>query len=179
MKGVELLSGSCAGASAFRLGRQLHGHALKTNFASDIIVGSAILDTYAKCGRMTEAQKLFNLFPTRNLQSFNAIIIGYAESDQGFQAFQLFQLLLKSDVGFDEISLSGAFSACAVMEGYLEGIQVHALAAKSTFESNICVANAILDMYGKSGSLPESCRVFYEMERRDDMETLDLMIWKP
>lgn len=158
---------SCAGVSAFRLGRQLHGHALKTNFASDMIVGTAILDMYAKCGRMTEAQKLFNFFPIRNLQSFNAIIIGYAQSYQGFQALQLFQILLKSDLGFDEISLSGAFSSCAVIEGYLEGIQVHALAVKSTFESNICVANAILDMYGKSGALAEACRIFYEMERRD------------
>ncbi|XP_022727509.1 pentatricopeptide repeat-containing protein At3g02330, mitochondrial [Durio zibethinus] len=158
---------SCSGLSAFRFGRQLHGHALKTNFASDLIVGTAILDMYAKCGNITEAQKIFNLFPIRNLQSFNAIIIGYAQSDQGFQALHLFQLLLKSDLGFDEISLSGAFSACAVMKGYLEGVQVHALAVKSTFESNVCVANAILDMYGKSGALAEACRIFYEMERRD------------
>ncbi|XVE78612.1 hypothetical protein DITRI_Ditri13aG0160100 [Diplodiscus trichospermus] len=158
---------SCAGLSAYRSGMQLHGHALKTNFATDIIVGTAILDMYAKCGSMSEAQKIFNLFPIRNLQSFNAIIIGYARSDQGFQALNLFKLLLKSDLGFDEISLSGAFSACAVMKGYLEGVQVQGLAVKSTFESNICVANAILDMYGKSGALAEACRVFYEMERRD------------
>ncbi|XWS75609.1 hypothetical protein CRYUN_Cryun01aG0105700 [Craigia yunnanensis] len=158
---------SCAGFSAFRLGRQLHGHTLKTSFASDLIVGTAILDTYAKCGSMTEAQKIFNLFPIRNLQSFNAIIIGYARSDQAFQALHLFQLLLKSDLGFDEISVSGAFSACAVIKGYSDGVQIHALAVKSTFESNICVANAILDMYGKCGALAEACHIFYEMERRD------------
>lgn len=157
----------CAGFSAFRLGRQLHGHSLKTNFASDLIVGTAILDMYAKCGSMTEAQKMFNLFPIRNLQSFNAIIVGYAQSDQAIRALHLFQHLLESDLGFDEISLSGAFSACAVVKGYLEGVQVHALAVKTTCESNICVANAILDMYGKSGALAEACRGFYEMERRD------------
>nr|KJB48240.1 hypothetical protein B456_008G059500 [Gossypium raimondii] len=158
----------CAGFSAFRLGRQLHGHALKTNFASDLIVGTAILDMYAKCGSMTEAQKIFNLFPIHNLQSFNAIIIGYAQSDdQAIRALHLFQHLLESDLGFDEISLSGAFSACAVIKGYLEGVQVHALAVKTTCESNICVANTILDMYGKSGALAEACRIFYEMERRD------------
>ncbi|XVF31646.1 hypothetical protein REPUB_Repub17cG0009000 [Reevesia pubescens] len=158
---------SCAGSSAFRLGRQLHGHALKTNFALDLIVGTAILDMYAKCGSMTEAQKIFNLFPIRNLQSFNAIIIGYAQSEQGFQALLLFKLLLKSNLGFDEITLSGGFSACAVIKGYSSGVQIHALAVKSTFESNICVANAILDMYGKCGALAEACHVFYEMQRRD------------
>ncbi|KAL4311109.1 hypothetical protein GQ457_01G036910 [Hibiscus cannabinus] len=158
---------SCAGFSAFWLGMQLHGHSLKTNFASDLIVGTAILDMYAKCGSMIEAQKIFNLFPIHNLQSFNAIIIGYAQSCQAIQALHLFRHLLTSDLGFDEISLSGAFSACAVIKGYLEGVQVHALAVKTTLESNICVANAILDMYGKSGALAEACRVFYEMEKRD------------
>ncbi|KAK8494994.1 hypothetical protein V6N13_100035 [Hibiscus sabdariffa] len=158
---------SCAGFSAFWLGTQLHGHSLKTNFASDLIVGTAILDMYAKCGSMIEAQKIFNLFPIHNLQSFNAIIIGYAQSCHAIQALHLFQHLLTSDLGFDEISLSGVFSACAVIKGYLEGVQVHALAVKTTLESNICVANAILDMYGKSGALAEACRVFYEMEKRD------------
>ncbi|OMO75784.1 hypothetical protein COLO4_25877 [Corchorus olitorius] len=158
---------SCAGFSALKLGRQFHGHALKNDFGLDPIVGTAILDMYSKCGSLTDAQNLFNLLPIRNLQSFNAIIIGYAQNDQGFQALHLFQLLLKSDLDFDEISLSGAFSACASYKGYLEGIQVHALAVKSIFESNICVANAILDMYGKCGALVEACSVFYELERRD------------
>ncbi|KAK8624693.1 hypothetical protein V6N13_089581 [Hibiscus sabdariffa] len=158
---------SCAGFSAFWLGGQLHGHSLKMNFASDLIVGTAILDMYAKCGSMIEAQKIFNLFSVRNLQSFNAIIIGYAQSCQAIQALQLFGHLVKSDLGFDEISLSGAFSACAVIKGYLEGVQVHALAVKTTLESNTSVANAILDMYGKSGALAEACCVFDEIEKRD------------
>ncbi|GKU97454.1 hypothetical protein SLEP1_g10597 [Rubroshorea leprosula] len=158
---------SCAGLSAFRLGSQLHGHALKTDFGSDAIVGTATLDMYSKCGSMHDAQKVFNLLPIHNLQSFNAIIIGYTQNDQGFQALHLFRLLQKSALGFDEISLSGAFSACAMIKGYNEGLQVHSLAVKSTLESNICVSNAMVDMYGKCGALAEACQVFYKMERRD------------
>ncbi|KAK3212246.1 hypothetical protein Dsin_016952 [Dipteronia sinensis] len=158
---------SCAGLSAFRLGTQLHAHALKTGFESDIIVGTATLDMYAKCNNMSDAKKLFNTLPNHSLQCYNAIIVGYARSGRGFEGLQLFQCMLTSGLGFNEISLSGAFSACAVIQGYLEGLQVHALAVKSTFRSNICVANAIVDMYGKCGALIEACRVFDEMERRD------------
>uniref|UniRef100_A0A2N9GV68 Uncharacterized protein n=1 Tax=Fagus sylvatica TaxID=28930 RepID=A0A2N9GV68_FAGSY len=158
---------SCAGLSAFKVGTQLHGHALKANFGSDVIVGTATLDMYAKCNSMPDARKLFNSLPNRSLQSYNAIIVGYARSDQGFGALELFQLLHKSCHGFDEISLSGAFSACAVIKGLLEGIQLHGLAVKSSLMSNICVANAMLDMYGKCGALFEACCVFDEMGRRD------------
>ncbi|XP_028109078.1 pentatricopeptide repeat-containing protein At3g02330, mitochondrial [Camellia sinensis] len=158
---------SCAGLSAASLGCQLHAHALKADFGSDIIVGTATLDMYAKCGSLLDARKLFNSLPNHNLQSYNAIIVGYARSDQGFEAFLIFRLLLKSGLGFDEISLSGALSACAVIKGHLEGRQVHGIAIKSTFWSNVCVANAILDLYGKCGGLMEAHFVFDEMERRD------------
>ncbi|GFZ19005.1 pentatricopeptide repeat (PPR) superfamily protein [Actinidia rufa] len=184
---------SSAGLSAVRLGSQLHAHSLKADFGSDIIVGTATVDMYAKCDRLPDARKLFKSLPIHNLQSYNAIIVGYARSYQGFEAFQMFRVLLKSGIGFDEISLSGAFSACAVMKGHLEGIQVHGLAIKSTFVSNVCVANAILDMYGKCGALMEAHCVFDEMERTDavswnaiiaaseqngnEEETLSLFVW--
>ncbi|KAM7487022.1 hypothetical protein LguiA_003031 [Lonicera macranthoides] len=184
---------SCAGLSALRLGSQLHGHAFKRNFGSDIIVGTATLDMYAKCDNLSDAKKLFKSLPNRNLQSHNAIIIGCARGDQAFEALQIFLHLLNSGLGFDEISLSGAFSACAMIKGHLEGVQVHGLAIKSSFCSNVCVANAIMDMYGKCGALVEARRVFDEMERSDvvswnaiiaaceqnrkEEETLSLFVW--
>ncbi|KAM7507317.1 hypothetical protein LguiA_017770 [Lonicera macranthoides] len=73
------------------------------------------------------------------------------------------------------------------------GVQVHGLAIKSSFCSNVCVANAIMDMYGKCGALVEACGVFDEMERSDaiswnaiiaayeqngkEEETLSLFVW--
>ncbi|KAL2522976.1 Pentatricopeptide repeat-containing protein [Forsythia ovata] len=158
---------SCAGLSSLRLGSQLHGHALKNNFGVDTIVGTATLDMYAKCNNLYDAKKVFSLLPNHNLQSYNALITGYARGDRGFEALQLFLHLLKSGLGFDEISLSGAFSACAVINGRQEGIQLHGLATKTPFQSNVCVANAILDMYGKCGALVEAQCVFDKMETRD------------
>ncbi|KAF4352331.1 hypothetical protein G4B88_000934 [Cannabis sativa] len=158
---------SCAGLSAYGFGSQLHGHVIKTRFSSDVIVGTATLDMYAKCGSMSDARKLFNSMPNHNLQSYNAIIIGYARSGQGNEALYLFLLLLKSGLGYDEISLSGALGACAVMKGHVEGLQLHGLAVKSRLRSNICVSNAILDMYGKCGYLIDASCMFSEMVIRD------------
>ncbi|XP_057970192.1 pentatricopeptide repeat-containing protein At3g02330, mitochondrial [Malania oleifera] len=184
---------ACAGLSTTKLGSQLHGHSLKTDYGSDVIVGTATLDMYAKCGSLLDAQKLFNSMPNHNLQSFNAIIVGYARNEKGFEALRLFLHLQKSGLGFDEISLSGAFCACAVIKGLLEGLQVHGLVIKSSFQLNICVSNAILDMYGKCGALMEAQLMFYEMVRRDAVSwnaiiaaheqngneegTLSLLVW--
>ncbi|XP_015583452.1 pentatricopeptide repeat-containing protein At3g02330, mitochondrial isoform X1 [Ricinus communis] len=158
---------SCAGLSALKVGTQLHAHALKCDFGSDITVGTATLDMYAKCGSLADAQRIFNSLPKHSLQCYNAIIVGCVRNEKGFEALQFFQLLLKSGLGFNEISLSGAFSACASIKGDLDGRQLHSLSVKSTLRSNICVANSILDMYGKCEALSEACCMFDEMERRD------------
>ncbi|XP_030547967.1 pentatricopeptide repeat-containing protein At3g02330, mitochondrial [Rhodamnia argentea] len=158
---------SCAGLSALGIGTQLHGHALKSDFGADIVVATATLDMYAKCDNMEHARKLFTSMPDRSLQSYNAIIVGYVRSGQGFEAFHLFRNLQKSGQGFDEISLSGALSACAIIKGLFEGLQIHSVTIKSTLNNNICVANALLDMYGKCRALSEACCVFDEMTLRD------------
>ncbi|KAG9135524.1 hypothetical protein Leryth_021965 [Lithospermum erythrorhizon] len=158
---------SCAALCESIFGAQLHCHALKTNFGYDVIVGTAILDMYAKCGNLSDAAKMFKMFPKRNLQSHNALIVGYARADCGFDALKIFWRLLNSNLGFNEISLSGAFSACAVIKDHLHGSQIHGLAIKTPYACDVCVANAILDMYGKCGVLEEARAVFDAMKIRD------------
>ncbi|KAI3503203.1 hypothetical protein L1887_31641 [Cichorium endivia] len=158
---------SCAGLSSLQFGSQLHAHSLKMNFGSDTIVGTATLDMYAKCDRLIDAKKLFHNLSTHNLQSYNAIITGCVRVNQGFEALQLFHNLMNTDLGFDDITLSGGFSACAVIKAYKIGIQLHGLTIKSRFLSNVCVQNAILDMYGKCGALNDARQMFDEMPTRD------------
>ncbi|CAM8991267.1 unnamed protein product [Rhodiola kirilowii] len=158
---------ACAALSAVRLGSQFQGHSLKTNFGTDVIVGTATLDMYAKCDNLSAASKLFNQLPHRSLQSYNAIIVSHARNSQGHEAMKLFLNLRRTALRFDDITLSGAFRACADIKGLLEGIQLHGLAFKSTFASNVCVANAIVDMYGKCGAISEAQHVFDDMVQRD------------
>ncbi|CAO2831327.1 unnamed protein product, partial [Amaranthus hypochondriacus] len=158
---------SCAGLTALRLGRQLHAHALKTDFSNDIIVSTATLDMYAKSQSLVDSRKVFNSMFKHSVQSYNAMLVGYVQSNQGLEALKLFRYLMGSGLSFDEITLSGAFSACAVAKQQSAGCQLHGLVIKSNFQSNVCVTNAILDMYGKCGDVIRAEGIFNEMCRRD------------
>ncbi|PKA52025.1 Pentatricopeptide repeat-containing protein [Apostasia shenzhenica] len=158
---------SCAGLSCLEAGRQLHGNALKNDFISDIIVGTAILDMYAKCESLGDAKKLFRELPIRSLQTCNAMLVGFTRNDLGIEALKLFQSMNSLLVGADEISLSAVLSACAEAKAYLQGLQVHCLAIKTNLFLNICVTNSMLDMYGKCRALADACNVFEEMSQRD------------
>ncbi|KAF8096849.1 hypothetical protein N665_0299s0013 [Sinapis alba] len=158
---------SCAALSELRLGGQLHAHALKSDFAADGIVRTATLDMYAKCDNMQDAQILFDKSENLNRQSYNAMITGYSQEEHGFKALLVFHRLMLSGLGFDEISLSGVFRACALVKGLSEGLQLYGLAVKSSLSLDVCVANAAIDMYGKCQALAEAFRVFDDMRRRD------------
>ncbi|GAU14059.1 hypothetical protein TSUD_168840 [Trifolium subterraneum] len=142
---------ACAGLSAFEFGTQLHAYALKTNFGYDSIVGTATLDMYAKCDRMSDARKLFNSFPKPTRQSHNAIIVGYARQDQGVEALEIFRSLQKSYLGFDEISFSGALTACSAIKGHLE---------------DWFVGSAMIGMYCKCGMLVEAEKIHERLEEK-------------
>ncbi|CAA0820293.1 Pentatricopeptide repeat-containing protein [Striga hermonthica] len=157
-------------------GDVVHCVVVKWGFEDDVVTGSAVLDMYAKCKNLDESLRFFHTMPVRNWVSWSAIIAGCIQNDEHMSGLQLLKEMQKegigvsqsmSGLGFDEISLSGAFSACAVIRGRLEGTQLHGLAAKTPFLYSICVANAILDAYGKCGSLQEARQVFDEMEVRD------------
>lgn len=160
---------SCAAMPCLSTARQLHAHAIKNVFSSDRVVGTAIVDVYAKAGNLVDARRAFIGLPHHNVETCNAMMVGLVRTGLGAEAMQLFQFMTRSGVGFDVISLSGVFSACAEVKGYFQGLQVHCLAVKSGFDVDVCVRNAILDLYGKCKALVEAYLVFQEMEQRDSV----------
>ncbi|XP_010279658.2 PREDICTED: pentatricopeptide repeat-containing protein At1g08070, chloroplastic-like [Nelumbo nucifera] len=70
---------------------QIHLMALKLGFGSYSNIMNASLHCYVECGRIADAQKLFDEMPCRDVVSFNSLIHGYAELGNMDLAFQLFQ----------------------------------------------------------------------------------------
>lgn len=160
---------SCAALSCLSTARKLHAHAIKNNFHSDRVVGTAIVDVYAKADSLVDARRAFFGLPNHNVETCNAMMVGLVRAGLGAEAMQLFQFIIRSGIGFDVVSLSGVFSACAEVKGYFQGLQIHCLAIKSGFDVDICVRNAILDLYGKCKALEEAHLIFLEMEQRDSV----------
>ncbi|KAG0534796.1 hypothetical protein BDA96_04G310700 [Sorghum bicolor] len=160
---------SCAAITCLSTARQLHAHAIKNKFSSDRVVGTAIVDVYAKADSLVDARRAFFGLPNHTVETCNAMMVGLVRTGLGAEAMQLFQFMTRSGIGFGVVSLSGVFSACAEVKGYFQGLQVHCLAIKSGSDVDVCVRNAILDLYGKCKALVEAYLVFQEMEQRDSV----------
>ncbi|EFJ10639.1 hypothetical protein SELMODRAFT_71915, partial [Selaginella moellendorffii] len=67
----------------------------------------------------------------------------------------------------NEITLVLALDACSNLSCLENGRAIHDKATELGVEKNIFVENALVDMYGKCGSLEDALTVFNSMKKRD------------
>jgi pentatricopeptide repeat protein len=73
----------------------------------------------------------------------------------------------RKEVEPTDFMISSVLSACAELGGLELGRSVHALAVKACVEDNIFVGSALVDLYGKCGSIENGEQVFSELPERN------------
>ena len=69
---------SCSHRGALQQGKGIHAYIFRRGFEIDVIVESALLDMYAKCGDIHSARWVFEKMSQNDLVSWNSMIAGYA-----------------------------------------------------------------------------------------------------
>ncbi|OWM78808.1 hypothetical protein CDL15_Pgr002979 [Punica granatum] len=99
--------------------------------------------------------------------SWVAMISGLSHNGQETEAVLLFGHMHKSGITPTPYIFSSVLSACAKVELFKIGKQVHGLAFKSGFSSQIFVCNSLLTLYCHVENWVSAERIFLEMEFRD------------
>ncbi|MCD7467068.1 hypothetical protein HAX54_004261 [Datura stramonium] len=157
----------CAKMGSFSAGTQTHCQIIKMGFDSNVFINTALVDMYGKCGVVTEAEKLFDEMPERNVVTWNALISGYLDTHCPENAILLFLEMLREGVSPTPSSVSAALVGSAQLEACELGAQLHALCWKAGFALHIVVGTVLIDMYVKCLDLETSRRVFDQMPERN------------
>ncbi|KAK2975467.1 hypothetical protein RJ640_028573 [Escallonia rubra] len=160
---VSLLS-ACTHLLDIRLGESIHSFIVVNDIGLDVILGTALLDMYAKCGHVQKALHIFNSMREKNLQSWTVMISGLADNGNGEAAISLFTKMEEGDLKPDGMSFSGILSACShlglVVEGqkYFERmLKVYNI--RPTMEHYGCM----VDMFGRAGMIEEAYQLIRSM----------------
>ena len=165
---------ACASPLSLKWGREVHGLIRRDGLESDVRVGTALIQMYAKCGSIEEARQAFDNLTNRNVVSWNVMIGAYAGSGRGVEAYDLY---LKMKEGFqpDAVTYVSLLNDCG-SAGALEWVKdVHRHILEGGYESDVRVGNALIHMYAKSGSIEDAALVFDRIRERD-LITWNVMI---
>ncbi|XP_058183274.1 pentatricopeptide repeat-containing protein At1g08070, chloroplastic-like [Rhododendron vialii] len=157
---------ACAGLEFFNLGSLVHGYAVKLGVDSDISLTNTLIALYGKCGIVDTAKCLFDQMPVRSLVSWNSMIATYEQNNAGGNAIQLFHRMEIENVEFDYITMVTVISACANLGALNTGKWVHELVRSRGLETNVSIANALIDMYAKCGNIDLARGVFNSFPRK-------------
>lgn len=122
---------------------------------------------YGMFGCLDDADLLFDKMTLRNLYSWTAMLSLYADNGLFKEAFRLFETLQFEDVLLDFIVFPVVLKTCSGLGNFEIGRQLHGVLIKHQFVSNIYVGNALIDMYGKCGSLDDAKKFLETMPERD------------
>ncbi|XAR71609.1 hypothetical protein NMG60_11017966 [Bertholletia excelsa] len=148
------------------LGKQVHAHAVKMGFQEHEFVETKLLQMYGRFGCFEEATQLFDKMPVRNLYSWTALLGLYVGRGDFEEALCLYEELLLEEIDLEFFVFPLVLKICSGL-GLELGRQLHGVAIKNGFVSNIYVGNALIYMYGKCGSADEAKNVFGTMPERD------------
>ncbi|KAF9626265.1 hypothetical protein IFM89_031778, partial [Coptis chinensis] len=144
---------ACSNIPALKEGEQIHAVAVKVCFVKDKIVVNSLIDMYAKCGDLVDARRLFDQPGSRDVIAWTSIVSAYSTCGR-----------IERQGNFLMTCLNGvSYRGMPWLSDILLGKQAHGFAYRHDLHSNTFVANAILDMYGKCGSLRSSKVWFSEM----------------
>lgn len=165
---------ACAGLAAVRLGKEVHCRFLRTAGWRHVVVESALVDLYAKCGCIDYAHRVFSKISTRNLITWNAMICGLAQNGRAEQAVEMFEVMISEGITPDYISFIGVLFACSHTGMVDQGKKYFRLMTEDyQIKPGIEHYNLMVDIFSRAGQLEEA----EELVEKSEMYRDDSSLW--
>ncbi|KAK9285920.1 hypothetical protein L1049_025121 [Liquidambar formosana] len=151
---------ACGKLSNLSYSQIVHTHVVKSPFQSDIFVQTAMVDMYVKCKHLECAFNLFERMPVRDVASWNAMLMGFAQSGRIDRVSILFREMRFSGIQADSVTVVGLTQSICYSKNLKLVKAIHSFGIQIGIESNVSVANTWIAAYAKCGELGLAESVF-------------------
>lgn len=143
----------------------------------DVASWNSLIGGYAKSGDLAWAKELFERMPERNVISWTSMVSGYSQNGMYEEAVGFFERMWRDgEARPNAVTLASVLPACANVGAMGLGERIEEYARKEGLVGNVFVGNALVEMYGKCGSIQRARRVFEEMGGRRNLCSWNSMI---
>ncbi|KAK9089274.1 hypothetical protein Scep_028356 [Stephania cephalantha] len=153
---VSVLSG-CSQLGSLGLGRWVHDYVVENGLDVNVILGTSLINMYARCGSVGRARQVFDAMIERNVVAWTAMISGYGMHGYGIEAVNLFNQMIAHGPRPNDVTFVAVLSACAHAGLHKDGSEVFQCMRERygmvpRMEHHVCM----VDMFGRAGYLKEA-----------------------
>ncbi|XP_024543124.1 putative pentatricopeptide repeat-containing protein At3g23330 [Selaginella moellendorffii] len=172
---------ACGNVMGLELGRELHkeikmNHQLRNN----PVAGTCVVDFYAKCGAMWEAQEAFDSIPesSRDSAAWNALLSGYSQQGDYESVLSRFETMDAKGL-VNGITIIFALTACShtgsigLAKDLFDGLRHLVYGVAPTLEHFTCM----VDFYGRANLFDEALELIKSMREDHGLEP-DVILWR-
>lgn len=157
----------CASLQDVKLGKCLHGWAMRHSVDRDVNVETALIDHYAKCNSFGLSLRVFSNTSQSRTVPWNAVLSGCIHNNLARDAVKLFKKMLLEAVKLNEATWKSLLPAYAVEADLCQACNIHGYLMKSGFLQKPDIVTGLIDIYSKCGSLEHAYKLFDGLRNRD------------
>jgi pentatricopeptide repeat protein len=159
---------------ALELGKWVHLYAERNGVRIDEVLGSALIDMYAKCGNIEKAIQVFKRLSKTNVIAWNAMIGGLAMHGKAKDVLDYFSRMERSGVSPSDVTYIAILSACSHAGLVEKGRSIfNDMVNRVGLEPRIEHYGCMVDLLGRAGYLEEAEELITNMPIKPDD-----VIWK-
>ncbi|KAL1212476.1 Pentatricopeptide repeat-containing protein [Cardamine amara subsp. amara] len=160
---------ACSLLGAIRLGKEIHGFAIRCFYDGIDNVRNTLITMYSKCDDLRHAFTVFQQIEENSLSTWNSIISGYAQVNRSEEASYLLREMLLAGFQPNSITLASILPLCARVANLQHGKEFHCYILRRSFEDYTMLWNSLVDVYAKSGKIVAAKQVSDLMSERDEV----------
>lgn len=168
--------GACSHFDNPKLGKEIHGYAIRIHYDGLVNVRNAIITMYSRCKDLNHAYTLFKSTESKSIITWNSMLSGYCHLDQSEEASSLFRDMVSSGMQPNYVTIASILPLCARVANLQHGKEFHCyLMRRDSFGDYLLLWNALVDMYARSGKVFLARKVFDMMTMRDEVTYTSLI----
>ncbi|MCL7023346.1 hypothetical protein MKW94_030277 [Papaver nudicaule] len=162
---------ACAHLGASEIGERIETYARKKRFLrNNMYVSNALLEMYAKCGKIDAARRIFDeIGSKKDLCTWNSMIMCMAIHGRSTEGLELFDEMVRGGTSPDDVTFVGVLLACT-HEGRVKEAYQFFESMKKDFNITPKLEHysCIVDLLGRAGKLTEAYDLINKMPVKPD-----------
>lgn len=155
---------ACGNIGTIIEGQRIHFEIVKLGMEDELPIANSLIHMYAKCASLAEAQEIFDNLPVRDVVSWTALMVGWAQFGKSEIVLGMFERMIREGVRPNSVTLLCILNACSdegimfINQNYLHAVSDDSILVP-TLEHYAC----IIDLLGRAGLIDKALKITKEM----------------